>query len=151
MLDLSHLNEQGFWDVAGLSDAPLVCSHSNAHALAPSTRNLTDRQLDAIKESGGLVGVNYHVGFLRPDGESNPETPLTVMADHVDYLIARLGDDKVGLGSDFDGATMPRELADASMLPNLFATLRERGYDESTLRKIGFENWLRVLERTWGA
>ncbi len=149
MLDLSHLNEKGFWDVAGLSEAPLVCSHSNAHALAPSTRNLTDRQLDAIKESGGFVGVNYHVGFLRPDGTSDPETPLTVMADHIDYLIGRLGDDKVGLGSDFDGATMPRELADASMLPNLFATLRERGYDEATLRKIGFENWLGVLERTW--
>ena len=151
MLDLSHLNEKGFWDVAAISDAPLVCSHSNAHALAQSTRNLTDKQLDAIKESNGFVGVNYHVGFLRPDGKSDPETPLTVMADHVDYLINRLGDDKVGLGSDFDGATMPKDLADATMLPNLFAVLRERGYDDATLRKIGYENWLRVLEASWGA
>ena len=72
------------------------------------------------------------------------------MADHVDYLIDRLGDDKVGLGSDFDGATMPEELADVSMQQNLFAVLRERGYDEATLRKIGYENWVRVLETTWG-
>ncbi len=151
MLDLSHLNEKGFWDVAALSDAPLVCSHSNAHALAESTRNLTDKQLDAIKESNGLVGINFHVGFLRPDGKNDPETPLTVMADHIDYLIERLGADKVGLGSDFDGATMPKELADASKLPNLFAVLRERGYDEATLRKIGFENWVRVLGETWRA
>ncbi len=150
MLDLSHLNEKGFWDVAALSDSPLVCSHSNAHAIAPTTRNLTDKQLDAIKESNGFVGLNYHVGFLRPDGKSDTDTPLTVMADHIDHLIGRLGDDKVGLGSDFDGATMPNDLADATMLPNLFAVLRERGYDDATLRKIGYENWLRVLEASWG-
>jgi membrane dipeptidase len=150
MLDLSHLNERGFWDVAELSDAPLVATHSNAHALSPQTRNLTDRQLDAIRDSDGMVGLNYHVGFLRPDGTSNPETPLTTMADHLDYLIERLGQDRVGLGSDFDGATMPADLADASLLPNLFAVLRERGYDDALLRKVGYENWLRVLERTWG-
>src|SRR5919202_1128991 len=67
MIDLSHLNEQGFWDVAGLSDAPLVATHSNAHALCPSTRNLTDEQLGAIAGSGGLVGVNFAVSFLRED------------------------------------------------------------------------------------
>ena len=151
MLDLSHLNERGFWDVAALSDAPLVATHSNAHALSPQTRNLTDKQLAAIRESDGLVGLNFHVGFLRADGASNPETPLAVMADHLAYLLERLGEDRVGLGSDFDGATMPHDLADASRLPNLFAHLRERGYDEPLLRKLGHENWLRVLEKTWGA
>jgi membrane dipeptidase len=150
LIDLSHLNEQGFWDVAALSDAPLVATHSNAHAVSPQTRNLTDKQLDAIRESDGLVGLNFHVGFLRPDSASDPETPLGVMADHLDYLIERLGEDRVGLGSDFDGATMPKDLADASQLPNLFAVLRERGYGEPLLRKIGYENWLRVLEKTWG-
>jgi membrane dipeptidase len=150
MLDLSHMNERGFWDVAELSDAPLVATHSNAHALCPVTRNLTDKQLDAIRESGGLVGVNFHVGFLRPDGKSDPDTPLAVIADHVDYLVARLGPDKVGFGSDFDGATMPAALGDAAGLPRLLDTLRGRGYDEPTLRQIAHGNWLRVLERTWG-
>ena len=151
LIDLSHLNEAGFWDVAKLSSAPLVATHSNAHVLSPASRNLTDRQLDAIRESDGLVGLNFHVGFLRADGARDPETPISVMADHLDYLIARLGVDKVALGSDFDGATMPAALANAAGLPRLIDGLRGRGYDDATLRKLGTENWLRVLERTWGA
>jgi membrane dipeptidase len=149
MLDLSHLNEKGFWDVQKLSTAPLVATHSNAHAICGASRNLTDRQLAAIRESDGMVGVNFHVGFLRPDGKNEKETPLTVIADHVDYLVERLGIDRVGFGSDFDGATMPRELTDAAGLPKLVETLRQRGYDEADLRKIGHENWVRVLRATW--
>jgi membrane dipeptidase len=71
LIDLSHLNEKGFWDVAKLSDAPLVATHSGAHALSAASRNLTDKQLDAIRASGGMVGVNFHVGFLRADGGRN--------------------------------------------------------------------------------
>lgn len=151
MIDLSHLNEAGFWDVAALSDAPLVATHSNLHALSPSARNLSARQLDAIKASGGVVGLNFHVGFLRADGEPNPDTPLALMADHLDGLLERLGPHGVALGSDFDGATMPCDLADAAALPRLLDELRGRGYDEATLRALAWENWARVLERTWGA
>jgi len=64
LIDLSHLNERGFWDVAALSEAPLVATHSNAHALCPVARNLTDRQLDAIRDSDGMVGVNFAVAFF---------------------------------------------------------------------------------------
>ncbi len=153
MLDLSHLNERGFWDVAGLTDAPLVATHSNAWALAPTTRNLTDKQLDAVKESRGMVGLNFHVHFLTgkltPDGKADPETPLSVMADQIDYLVQRCGIDCVGFGSDFDGATMPRELRDAAGLPKLMALLRERGYDDAALRQLAWENWVRVLRATW--
>jgi membrane dipeptidase len=151
LLDVSHLNEQGFWDLAALSDAPLVATHAGAHALCPSTRNLTDKQLDAIRDANGMVGVNFHVGFLRADGADDADTPLTAIADHLDYLIDRLGVDRVGLGSDFDGATMPADLRDAAGLPKVIDTLRERGYDDSTLRKIASENWVNVLERTWGS
>ena len=150
LVDLSHLNEQGFWDVAAITDAPLVATHSNAWAICPSTRNLTDEQLDAIAESDGIVGVNFNCGFLRPDGARDTATPLTVMADHVDYLANRIGIDRVALGSDFDGALMPDDLSDASKLPNLVAVLRTRGYDDDALHKIGYRNWLRVLETTWG-
>jgi membrane dipeptidase len=150
MIDLSHLNEKGFWDVAALSAAPLVATHSNAHALCPSTRNLTDKQLDAVAESDGVVGVNFNCAFLRPDGARDSNTPLEVMADHVDYLVNRIGIDRVALGSDFDGAQMPNDLSDCSKLPNLVATLRTRGYDDDALRKIGYRNWIRVLELTWG-
>ena len=150
LIDLSHLNEAGFWDVAAITEAPLVATHSNAHALCASTRNLTDRQLDAIRDSEGLVGLNYNCGFLHPEGSSDPSLDLGVMVDHLDYLIARLGDDKVGLGSDFDGATMPEAIRDASLQQRLIEAMRARGYDDETIRKIAYENWLRVLEKTWG-
>lgn len=150
VIDLSHLNEQGFWDVAARTAAPLVATHSNAHALCPSTRNLTDRQLDAVADSDGIVGLNFNCSFLRPDGARDSNTPLDVLADHLDYLVAKLGIDRVALGSDFDGAQMPDDLSDCSKLPNLITVLRRRGYDDDALRKIGYRNWLRVLEATWG-
>lgn len=151
MIDLSHLNEAGFWDVAATTSKPLVATHSNAHVLCPSTRNLTDKQLAAVRESDGIVGVNFNVPFLRPDGGRESDMPLDVMADHVDYLVEKLGIDRVALGSDFDGALMPDDLSDASKLPNLIAVLRKRGYDDVSLRKIGWQNWVRVLKLTWGA
>lgn len=150
MIDLSHLNEKGFWDVAELSDAPLVASHSNVHAICENTRNLTDAQLDAIRASGGLVGVNFATSFLRPDGQMTADTGLDVMLRHMDHLIAKLGEDGVGIGSDFDGATIPAEIKDAAGLPNLVAAMRAHGYGEPLMRKLCWENWVGVLERTWG-
>lgn len=151
MIDLSHLNEKGFWDVADLSDAPLVASHSNVHALTPHSRNLTDRQLDAIRERDGLVGLNFGTSFLREDGRKDPDTGLDTLVRHIDYLVERIGLERVGLGSDFDGTTVPNDLGDASRLPALVEALRRRGYDDAALRKICAENWIRVLEKTWGA
>ena len=150
LLDLSHLNEKGFWDVAALSDAPLVATHSNVHALCPISRNLTDRQLDAIKASDGMVGLNFATGFLREDGGWDTDTPLEVMVRHLDYLVERLGETRVGLGSDYDGARVPDEVGDVSKLPNLIAALESAGYDDGLLRKLTHENWIRVLGRTWG-
>lgn len=150
LVDLSHLNERGFWDVAEITRSPLVATHSNAHALCPTTRNLTDRQLDAIRDSDGMVGVNFAVAFLRQDGKENDDTPLETVARHVDYLVERIGQDRVGFGSDFDGAKVPKELGDVAGLPKLLAALRDRGYDEAALHKLAHENWLRVLRETWG-
>ncbi|HEU5367569.1 MAG TPA: dipeptidase [Ktedonobacterales bacterium] len=152
MLDLAHLNEQGFWDVARLSDAPLVVTHAAAHALCPSTRNLTDGQLEAIKASEGMVGLIFEAANLRADAAKEPNTPLDVVIQHLDYLVERLGIDGVGFGSDYDGGiTPPGDLHDVSGLPNLLAALQARGYDEAALRKITHENWLRVLGKTWRA
>ncbi len=150
MIDVSHLNERGFWDVAALTDAPLVASHSNAYALCASTRNLTDPQLDAIAASDGMVGLNFAVNFLREDAARDASTPLEVMVRQIDYLAERVGIDRVGFGSDFDGVLVPRELGDVSGLPKLMSALRERGYDDQALRKLAHENWVRVLRETWG-
>ena len=151
MIDMSHLNEKGFWDVAKISDAPLVCTHSNAHACAPSPRNLLDKQLDAIKETGGVTGMNYHKGFLRADGRSNKETSLTEIVRHAAYIAERIGVDHVTLGSDFDGASMPEDLKDAAGLPKLIDAFRTHGFNEEEIAKIAHGNWLRVLRQTWKA
>lgn len=149
VVDLSHLNERGFWDVSEINEAPLVATHSAVHALCQSTRNLTDDQLDAIGASGGVVGINFHVGFLRSDGKSEADTPLSVIARHAQYVADRIGVDHVALGSDFDGATMPAPLGDVSGLPKLMASLRDAGFDDDALNKIGHRNWQRVLKQTW--
>src|SRR5579884_3145901 len=134
MLDLSHLNEQGFWDVANLSDAPLVATHSNA---------------DAISASQGLVGINFGVLDLREDGLAEPNTSLDIIVRHIDYLVDRLGLDGVAFGTDFDGTLIPASIGDVTGMLKLVAALVEHGYDEAALRKLAYENWLRVLERTW--
>jgi len=149
MIDLSHITEKGFWDVAKTSDQPLVATHSNAHALTPVARNLTDKQLDAIKECNGLVGLNYATAMLRADGRSDGETPLSDMIRHVDHLVGRVGIDCVALGSDFDGATIPDEIGDAAGNQRLIAALRDSGYGDSDLKKLASENWLRILASAW--
>ena len=148
LIDLSHLNERGFWDVARTTTAPLVATHTCVHALCPSARNLTDRQLDAIRASDGIVGLNLCVNDLRPDAHRNADTSLETVASHFTYLVDRLGIDRVALGSDFDGATIPTAIGDASGLPRLIAALRTHGFDDASLNKIAHENWLRVLRLT---
>ncbi len=150
LVDVSHLNEKGFWDVARVSDAPLVASHSGMHALCASPRNLTDRQLAAIASSGGIVGVNFHVGFLRADGKHDAPTSLQEIVRHVQHAVDRMGVEHVGLGSDFDGATMPDDLGDVTGLPRLLDALFAAGFDEGDVRRIAHENWERVLAATWG-
>ncbi|MGB3316285.1 MAG: membrane dipeptidase [Albidovulum sp.] len=150
MIDLSHLNEAGFNDVAALSDAPLVATHSNAHAVTPSTRNLTDRQLAMIAETDGMVGLNFATVFLNADGRQMPFDGWDPILRHLDHLITHLGETRVGFGSDFDGATVPTGIGDAAGLPRLLDALRAHGYDEAFVAKIAHENWLRVLERTFG-
>ncbi len=148
VLDLSHLNAAGFRDVAALSDAPLVASHSNVHALCPSPRNLTDWQLDAIRESGGLVGVNFAVGFLREDGRREAGTPLSVIVAHLAHLVERLGETGVALGSDFDGAEIPDALGDAAGLPRLVAEMEHAGFGATLIERILWRNWVDLLERS---
>lgn len=149
LVDVSHLNERGFWDVAETSTRPIVATHSNAHALCASTRNLTDAQLDAIRDSAGVVGVNFAVTFLREDGMNDLEhTGLDEITRHVDYLADRMGIDHVAFGSDFDGAAVPDALGGVAGLPRLVDALRER-YDSDEVDRITHRNWLRVLDATW--
>ncbi|PUB13162.1 dipeptidase [Yoonia sediminilitoris] len=151
LVDLSHLNEKGFDDVARISDAPLVATHSNAWAVTPHSRNLTDRQLDMIRDSDGMVGINFASAFLRPDGQMDADFTLDIVLRHFDHLIDRLGETRVGLGSDFDGALVPKPINDCAGLPRLLAAFASHGVDDSLMAKISHGNWLRVLRQTWGA
>ncbi len=151
MLDLSHLNEAGFWDVSKLSDAPLVATHSNAHAVCQSSRNLSDRQLQAIGASGGMAGLNFATCFLRPDGRESPDMTLDPVKRHIEHMLKLAGEDCVGIGSDYDGATTPKDIGGAEGLPVLIAAMREMGLGEALIQKIAHGNWLRLLDRTWGA
>jgi membrane dipeptidase len=150
MLDCSHLNLKGFWDLAKISDAPIVASHSNVHAICASPRNLFYDQLQAIGQSGGIVGLNFAVIFLNEDGSYKHDVSPSVMLRHIDYMLRVAGEDSVGLGSDFDGAGVPNFIRDVAGVPRLVEAMENAGYGEALIRKITSENWLRVLEKTWG-
>ncbi len=149
MLDVSHLNEAGFWDLAALELGPIVASHSAVHRLCPTTRNLTDRQLDAIGDSGGLVGIVFACSFLRADFADDEDTPLELIASHVRYVADRIGFEHVALGSDFDGTTVPAAVGDVTGLPRVLQALTQAGFSEAELSAIAWDNWRRVICAWW--
>jgi membrane dipeptidase len=97
-----------------------------------------------------VAGINFAVYFTRADGKQDPETPLTELVRHFSYVADRVGVDHLAFGSDFDGAIIPSELGAASGLPKLVKALRAGGFSLSDLRKIAHEDWIRVLDMTWG-
>ena len=150
IVDLAHMNEAGFWDIAKIYEGPLLSTHSGVHALCPSTRNLTAKQLDAIAERKGIVGLNYHCAFLRSDGRRTSDTPLETLIRHLDGLLNALGEDGVALGSDFDGALMPQGLSDASKLPALVSAMDKAGFGKDLIEKICWSNWITMIRRVVG-
>jgi membrane dipeptidase len=149
LIDLSHMNEAGFWDVARLDVGPLVASHSGVHAISAGPRNLTDGQLDRIGASDGLVGIVFAPGFLRPDFADDPDTSLALIVEHARYVAERIGVEHVALGSDFDGTTVPDELGDVLGLPRLLDELAAGGFSAQEIEAIAWGNWRRVLAAWW--
>jgi len=143
VVDVSHLSEQSFWDALRSTRGPIIASHSNAAALHMHPRNLTDEQLRAIAQRGGVVGVNFYAGFLGA-------ATLDRVLDHIDYLAKVMGVDHVALGSDYDGIPQaPAGLEDVSKLPKLTAGLQRRGYTTEQIHKILGSNALRVFRQVW--
>ena len=149
LVDLSHLNAAGFWDVARLQAGPLVASHTAAHALCAASRNLTDEQIDAVGETGGLIGIVFACPFLRPDFADDPDTPVELIARHAAYVASRIGVEHVALGSDFDGATIPVGVADAAGMPRVLEALADVGFTAPEIEAIAWDNWCRVLGAWW--
>ncbi len=149
LVDVSHLNEAGFWDLARMEVGPIVATHSGAHALAQASRNLTDAQLDAIGASGGLVGIVFGCAFLRADFADDADTPMSLIADHARYVADRIGVDHVALGSDYDGVKIPAPLGDVTGTPRLLSALGDAGFTGAEISAIAWENWRRVLDAWW--
>lgn len=147
LIDVSHLGEKSFWDVIGISEDPIIASHSNSYTLNPHFRNLTDAQIKAIAEKGGYIGINFCDKFLVESGGAEIEDVLR----HIDYIRDLVGIDCIGIGSDFDGGiTAPAGLEDATKYPELTKRLLERGYPVSDVKKILGENFLRVFKKVCG-
>lgn len=143
LIDLAHLNTAGFWDVAARSQAPLVVTHGAAHALSPTTRALTDDQIAAIADSGGVIGVSLEGVAPSPAGI------ISDMLGQIRYLVERAGPQNVALGTDLYRTPDADHPTGAVLLPELLAALREEGHDHATVTAIAHGNWLRVLGATW--
>jgi membrane dipeptidase len=178
LVDVSHVSDKTFWDVLGVSQAPVIASHSSCRALCGHPRNMTDEMIRALAAKGGVIQINFMDGFL-DDGLFRAEEALSVsypgpenenrrwkearaaflqmtpprtvswerILDHIDHVVKLVGAEHVGLGSDFDGATMPQGMEDCSQLPKITQGLLARGYKESAVRQILGENTLRVMEQ----
>lgn len=144
VIDVSHLSERAFWDVAELSDKPFVASHSCVKKLCAHPRNLTDAQIQAIVDAGGCIGVNFYTGFLT-EGERCTSDDIV---RHLTYLCEHGAAKHVGLGSDFDGVeSLPEDIRGAEDLPILFEKLQQAGFTEEMQKDIASANFLRVFSQ----
>ena len=145
-LDLSHLNERCFWESVELTELIPVATHSNSRALVEHPRNLYDRQLRAISERDGVIGVVFYGKFLR---QREGLATLEDIYAHIDHIISVCGEDHVGLGTDMDGAPVkdfPKEMREISDLPALPEYLLGKGYKSGVVEKIMGKNFLRVIK-----
>ena len=149
LVDVSHLSEGGFRDVAELVKGPFVASHSNARALAPHRRNLTDGQLRVLGEHGGAAGLNFYAPFLQPDCSPQGST-AALIAKHARHMANVGGVECVALGSDFDGIDGQLEIDSAERVPLLWDALRKEGFSEADVERIAWRNVLRVWKEVVG-
>lgn len=144
VVDVSHLSEAGFWDVMDVSTATVIASHSNARAICDHPRNLTDSQIKALAERGGVIGINFFPPFLRRDARASVED----IVRHIDYIVDLVGPEHVGFGSDYDGiSTTPAGAEHVSRLPAVTEALLRRGYEDDDVRRILGNNFLRVFRQ----
>ncbi|MCQ8240205.1 dipeptidase [Rhizosaccharibacter radicis] len=147
LVDVSHLSRQAMLDAAGCSAVPVVATHSCVAALCPHPRNLDDVQLDALRETGGLIQITAMPGFLRPRGADPAGADVASFVDHLDYVVRRIGVAHVGISSDFDGGGAIVGWRDASESGAVTAELLRRGYREAEIAAFWGGNFLRLLRR----
>ena len=140
LVDVSHLSDPGFWDVMEITDRPVVATHSNARAIFPHPRNLTDAQFTAIINTNGVAGLNMYAGFLGEDPD------FDTVVSHLEHFLALGGENNVSMGGDWDGITqMPRGMSGIQDMEKLYEHLLRRNYSESLLEKVFYSNLMRVV------
>ena len=149
ILDVSHINPAGFWDMIEESANPIVATHSSVKAISPHVRNLDDDQIRAIARKGGTIGINFANIFLRPDMQPSRDTSLETVVSHFMHIVKVVGDEHVSFGSDFDGTDIPGFIGDAEGLPVLARALKEAGIGETGMERVCNGNFLRVAEAVW--
>ncbi len=149
IVDVSHLSDEALDELLPFAKRPLVASHSNAKALCPHRRNLSDAQALRIAETGGLIGITFAGVFIDADPA---KVTFSRVLDHLDHLVSVVGADHVGLGTDFDGFSPQygTVMRDCSHLGELTQALLDRNYGEDDIRKIMGGNWLRVIRDVVG-
>ncbi|WFA10055.1 dipeptidase [Tissierella sp. Yu-01] len=147
IVDVSHLSDGGFYDVAEISKKPFMASHSNARALSPHRRNLTDDMIRILGEKGGVAGINFSPTFLNEDPKDR-NSRIELMVKHMNYIRNKGGDDILALGTDFDGITGNLEIDSADKVPMLFNALQKDGWNDELIEKFAYKNALRVIKDT---
>ena len=141
-LDVSHLSERGFWDLAELTDRPILATHSNSRAVRRHIRNLNDDQAQEIFRRGGLVGLNCYVPFVTP----NETASVRDLFPHIDHLMELGGERSLALGADFDGCDrLPNEIRDVTGMQCLAEEMRRHGYRDDLIENLFFENAARFV------
>lgn len=148
IIDVSHLNDGGFWDVVKLTKKPFVASHSNCRAIAPHQRNLTDEMIRALAEKGGVMGLNFCGPFLNEDGAGR-ESRIPQMIKHLKHMINVGGSDVAAIGTDFDGTFGEFDIAECSKMQLLFEAMEREGFSYDQIEKIAYKNVERVVQEIW--
>src|SRR5699024_2775635 len=142
IIDVSHLSDGGFYDVAKISKKPFIASHSNSRTLSPHQRNMTDEMIKILAEKGGVMGLNFAPQFLNED-ISIRDSKIELMVKHLNYMKNIGGEDVIALGSDFDGIGGNLELDSSDKMYLLFDALRVDGWSERLIEKLAYKNALR--------
>lgn len=147
LVDVSHLSEGGFYDVASICKKPFAATHSNSRALSPHPRNLSDEQLKVLGSAGGVTGLNFGPEFLNKD-TSCKESTIELIVNHISHIANAGGVECVALGSDFDGIGGNLEISDCTKVNLLVPALKKAGFDSEDIEKIFYKNVLRVMKDT---
>ena len=144
MIDVSHLSDEGFYDVAEITEQPFIASHSNARALCSHPRNLTDDMFRVMIAKGGVTGINFYHSFLRPDGAADLDDILR----HIEHFMALGGQKNVGIGTDFDGIdSLPSGFTGTRDLGKLYEALLRLNYPEELVKDIMAGNMERAFQK----